>query len=215
MMPFTFGATMISRIFLLLILLVSSYVTSAQEVATARALQVSGVVLSQDSLDPVAFASIYRTRDMRGVWSDINGFFTLPALDGDTLMFVCIGHKPTSVVVKTYLLETSLHLVQVMKIDTVNLATVYVLPRPSREQFRHEFLAMQVQTLNTPEALTAENLYDGLHEMTPDGSENFKRAVVDYQNRELYRGYQPNNLLNPIAWAKFIQMLSRGELNPE
>lgn len=206
---------MILRFTFSILLVQLCFQLGAQQTTAPHAVQVSGVVLSEDSLEPVAFASIYRTRDMRGVWTDFNGFFTLPALDGDTLRMVCVGHRNTDVVVRANENEHSVHVIQVMKIDTLNLPTVYILPRPAKEKFREEFLAMEVQTMNTPEALTSKNIYDGLHQMTPDGSENYKRAITDFQNRESNRNYQPNNLLNPFAWAKFIQMLGRGQLNPE
>jgi hypothetical protein len=189
----------------------------SQDVARAgdpHVVQVSGIVLSEDSLNAIAFASIYRTRDMRGVWSDINGFFSLPALTGDTLRFVFIGHLSRDYVVSPGPAETGVSIIQVLPVDELNLPAVYVLPRPTPERFRQEFLAMGMQTGPQPDALSASSLFDGLHEMTPDGSENFKRAYATFVNQDFNRVFQPNNLMNPLAWAQFIRMLSRGELNP-
>ena len=207
-----------NRILLLFLALCSTVALSAQpgnSPDSPQVVQVSGIVLSDDSLNVVAFASVYRTRDMRGVWSDINGFFSLPALAGDTLRFIFIGHTSSDYVVNPEPGQTGINIVQVLKVDELNLPAVYVLPRPTPEKFREEFLALGMQTQPRPDALSSSALFDGLHEMTPDGSENFKRAYATFVSKDYNRVFQPNNLMNPVAWAQFIRMLSRGELNPK
>ncbi|MBL7942309.1 MAG: hypothetical protein JNM00_06065, partial [Flavobacteriales bacterium] len=172
-----------NRILLLFIALCSTVALSAQpgnSPDSPQVVQVSGIVLSDDSLNVVAFASVYRTRDMRGVWSDINGFFSLPALAGDTLRFIFIGHTSSDYVVNPEPGQTGINIVQVLKVDELNLPAVYVLPRPTPEKFREEFLALGMQTQPRPDALSSSALFDGLHEMTPDGSENFKRAYATF-----------------------------------
>lgn len=47
--------------------------------------QISGMVVTGDSLSPLSFATVYRMRDSRGTMTDANGFFSIPALEGDTL----------------------------------------------------------------------------------------------------------------------------------
>ena len=43
-------------------------------------IQVSGLVVTGDSLTPLPYATVYRSRDSRGTMTDGNGFFSLPAL---------------------------------------------------------------------------------------------------------------------------------------
>jgi hypothetical protein len=44
-----------------------------------------------------------------------------------------------------------------------------------------------------------------------DGSMNFRSQMDQHSTRLYYAGQlPPNNLLNPIAWSKFIQMWQNG-----
>jgi hypothetical protein len=41
-----------------------------------------------------------------------------------------------------------------------------------------------------------------------DGQGAYRAAMANQTGKNYYAGqYQPNNLLNPIAWAKFIQSM--------
>ena len=45
-----------------------------------------------------------------------------------------------------------------------------------------------------------------------DGSLNYMYAMQQYQSKLYYAGQlPPNNLLNPIAWAKFIKAWKNGD----
>ena len=57
--------------------------------------QFSGVVVSSDSLQPVAFANIYDKSTRRGTVSDYYGYFSFVASLGDTIMFSFVGYKPS------------------------------------------------------------------------------------------------------------------------
>jgi len=48
--------------------------------------------------------------------------------------------------------------------------------------------------------------------MGMDGSMNFKNQMQQQYSKLYYAGQlPPNNLLNPIAWAKFIQAWQNGD----
>ena len=63
---------------------------SAQE--ATGVVQVSGLVVTGDSLSPLPYCTVYRARDRRGTMTDLRGFFSLPALEGDTLEFSSVGY---------------------------------------------------------------------------------------------------------------------------
>ncbi|MGB1637014.1 MAG: hypothetical protein ACPHBR_09535, partial [Flavobacteriales bacterium] len=52
---------------------------------SANVVQVSGLVVTGDSLAPLPYCTVFRARDRRGTMTDVRGFFSLPALEGDTL----------------------------------------------------------------------------------------------------------------------------------
>ena len=48
--------------------------------------------------------------------------------------------------------------------------------------------------------------------MAMDASLNYKYSMQQYQSKLYYAGQlPPNNLLNPIAWAKFIKAWKNGD----
>ena len=53
----------------------------------AGVVQVSGLVVTGDSLSPLPYCTVFRARDRRGTMTDVRGFFSIPALEGDTLEF--------------------------------------------------------------------------------------------------------------------------------
>ena len=72
--------------------------------------------------------------------------------------------------------------------DTILLKTAVVYPWPSKEQFAKAFVETEIP------------------------NDDYKRAMKNLSRSQLYAGqYPPNNLLNPIAWAKFIEAWKRGD----
>ncbi|MDG1673981.1 MAG: carboxypeptidase-like regulatory domain-containing protein, partial [Flavobacteriales bacterium] len=57
-----------------------------------QVVQVSGLVVTGDSLSPLPYCTVFRSRDRRGTMTDVRGFFSLPALEGDTLEFSSVGY---------------------------------------------------------------------------------------------------------------------------
>jgi len=113
-------------------------------------IQFSGLVLdgTTDELLPIPFTNVYAKEDTRrGVSTDFEGFFTVVAKKGETIIFSAIGYKQIEFVVPDTLSDTRYSIVQLMSQDTINLPETVVFPWPSREHFKIEFLAMDV----TPE----------------------------------------------------------------
>ncbi len=56
------------------------------------------------------------------------------------------------------------------------------------------------------------DIKDQMVGMAMDASLNYKYSSQQYQSKLYYAGqYPPNNLLNPIAWAKFIKAWKNGD----
>ncbi|MFM7727250.1 MAG: carboxypeptidase-like regulatory domain-containing protein, partial [Flavobacteriales bacterium] len=111
-----------------LLLFLTSLTVLAQ---TRHILQVSGVVVATDSLIPVPYATVYRSSDYRGTFSDHTGYFTLPAQAGDTLNFLFIGLKRSSYIIPNDITQTHISIVQWMEQQDVLLPTVSILPYPT------------------------------------------------------------------------------------
>lgn len=192
---------------IILFFFLQSFVGIAQ--TNPKVVQVSGVVLASDSLYPAQFVGIYRSRDMRGTFSDLNGYFTLPVIAGDTLNFQCIGLKTNSFVVPSAPSEISISIVQLMESDTTTLQTVYILPYPARHKLRQEVLALDLPGDN----YVAFTRYSGNYK-TNDGMADFNSASVRESLSTLEARYNGGfksggNVLSPAAWTQFLQSMKR------
>ena len=172
------------------------------------------MVVTGDSLSPLPYATVFRTRDQRGTTTDINGFFSLPALAGDTLRISTVGFVGRAIVVPAG--SDRFNAVLPLLRDTVTLGTATVNPWPSRERFREEFMALTM----APDAYTIANerldpvaLFDRLSYIEPDAAEVGRTWSTAQAQQAAALGMMPTvSVLNPAAWAAFIRALRSGEL---
>ncbi len=177
--------------------------------------QFSGVVVSGDSLQPIAFTSIMIRGTSRGTISDYYGFFSFVAKMKDTVEFAAIGFKRNFFVIPDTLKDHRCSLIQLLKPDTVLLKEIVIFPWPTKEQFKEAFIRLRApyDDLARAERNLDQRSIDFLASVMPmDGSMNFKWQMQEQSSRVYYAGQlPPNNLLNPVAWAKFVQMWQTGE----
>lgn len=204
------------RLTILLLLIFVSTGIFAQRDSSRVVIQFSGLVVTGDSLTPVPFTTVYRERDQRGTITDNLGFFSVPAFAGDTINFSCIGYLPSTYVIPDSLTGSRYNLVQVMGRDTVQLETTFVYPWPTKERFRQDFLALDLPGSRDDLAaanLEAAKMYERMIETGMDGAENYRYAVSQEARKIQYAGSMPTiSLMNPIAWAQFIQAWRSGKL---
>ncbi|HNQ62299.1 MAG TPA: carboxypeptidase-like regulatory domain-containing protein [Bacteroidia bacterium] len=176
--------------------------------------QFSGVVVTTDSLLPIPFTSIMIRNTFRGTISDYYGFFSFVARMGDTVEFSALGYKRMNFVIPDTLSDHRCSLIQMLAKDTFLLKEIVIFPWPTKEQFKEAFLQLQIPADDITRAqrnLDAEQLGVLSSMMPMDGSMNFKYQMEQQSSRLYYSGQlPPNNLLNPIAWSKFIQMWQNG-----
>lgn len=179
--------------------------------------QVSGLVVTGDSLSPLPYCTVFRARDRRGTMTDVRGFFSLPALEGDTLEFSSVGYVTQQAVIPGGSEMGRINLVQPMGRDTVNMTDAFVYPWPTKERFKNEFLALGLPNSGLDPAWEAGmdpmDMYDRLMEVGRDGQSTSTEVLAAQAVQAGYAGQYPAvNLLNPVAWAKFLQALKSGDL---
>ncbi len=176
--------------------------------------QFSGVVVASDSLQPLPFSSIIIRNTYRGTISDFFGFFSFVARVNDTIDFSCIGFKKAEFVIPDSLSDNHYSLIQVLTRDTVQLQEAVIFPWPTREQFKQAFLNLEVPDDDLQRArrnLENRRLQEIAQNLPADGSEAYKVSMQEQYSRLYTVGQLPmNNLLNPIAWAKFIDSWKSG-----
>jgi hypothetical protein len=101
--------------------------------------------------------------------------------------------------------------------DTVTMNDAFVYPWPSRERFRQDFLALGLPNQGLDPAwdspMDPMDVYDRLSEVGRDGQSTSSGVLAAQAQQAGYAGQAPPvNLLNPVAWAQFLQALKSGDL---
>ena len=181
--------------------------------------QFSGIVVSEDSLQPVPYCTIIDNQTKRGTTSDYFGYFSFVAKKGDSIIFSSIGYKKNSFSIPDTLTSNKYSLIQIMYSDTIMLKTAVIHPWPSKEQFAKAFVEAEIPNDDYQRAMNnlSRSQLNERMEFTPmDGALNFKWQQQQIQSKLYYAGqYAPNSLLNPFAWAKFIEAWKRGDFKQQ
>lgn len=200
---------------LLAALLIAPFLHAQDSNPEHKLIQLSGIVVSGDSLSAVPFTSVMIKGTNRGTICDFYGFFSLVARENDTLEFSSIGYNGGEFVVPDTLSHNRYSIIQLIHQDTLELAEVQVYPWPSREQFKDAFLS-----LNAPqddydrafENMTNEDIRLAVQGVPMSAREN-SQYDVQREYTKLYRigNINQTTLMNPLAWAQFIQAWKRGD----
>lgn len=206
-------------VFIVAILLVATGIKAQQR--EDDLVQFSGVIVTADSLHPVPFTHILVPKTNRGTTSDYFGYFSIVVHKKDVIHFSAIGFKKVEFRIPDTLHENRYSLIQVMTNDTIMLAETVIYPWPTKQQFREAFIKLDVpdddlETIRKNMAYLevrdrrGKNYNPDLHGM--DAAMNYRNYVDNYTSKMYYAGQaMPNNLLNPLAWAKFIKAWKRGD----
>lgn len=199
----------------LIILLIFPTVSFYSQGDTSSFIQFSGIVISGDSLEAVPFCNIIDKTSRRGTTSDYFGYFSFVASPGDTIMFSSVGYKRSNFIIPDTLSTNKYSLIQLLHKDTVLLATAVIYPWPSREQFADAFVNTDIPNDDYKRAqnnLARAELKERMDAMPMDGAMNFTYSMQQKQSKLYYAGQAPPiNLLNPIAWSKFIKAWKNGD----
>jgi len=174
--------------------------------------QFSGIIVTADSLKPVPFVNIIDKTTRRGTTSDYFGFFSFVAQEGDTILFSSIGYKKAQVIIPDSLTEERYSLIQLMQGDTIILAPAHIFPWPTKPEFEKAFLNLELPV--DPMLARAER--NMLLADMKESAMAFRQTMQREYTKMYYAGQVPtSNLLNPIAWAQFVQAWKRGDFKRE
>ncbi len=107
-------------------------------------------------------------------------------------------------------------MVQILSRDTILLDEAVIFPWPSRDHFKVEFLAMNINDeleKRAVENLASETL-EKVRETTPfDGRETGSMYLRQQAKNYYYYGGQipPMNIFNPGAWQQFFKSWQNGD----
>lgn len=204
-------------------LLLNVFTTNAQveglEKLDSGLVQLSGVVVSEETLGELPYTTVLNKTGQRGVFCDYYGYFTMVVYPGDTLLFSAYGHKTSNYVVPDSLENQYYSIIHVMEVDTIDLPSVEVYPWPSREDFARAFVNMDPYDdaiRRAQRQLSGESLAFAAARLEVDGSLAYGSVQSQYQTQLYTQNQLPaNNLLNPYAWSKLIKDWKEGKLSKQ
>ncbi len=203
---------------ILLLAFVAMKGNSQDQADNLRYVQFSGVVVTEDDdgdIKPLPYTNIAVLNSSRGTISEFDGFFSIVAEVGDTIVFSRVGFMTTSHVIADTLTHDYYSWYQVMSKDNILLPEAVIYPWPSKIHYKQEFLALDVSNdmrRKMEENMAEQVLKEMRYELPTDGTESYSYVLQDQIYEARYSGqYKPMNIFNPVSWAQFVKAWKNGD----
>jgi hypothetical protein len=175
-----------------------------------RIIQLSGFVTDSAS-NVLPGVHVYVPKAGRGTPTSGAGFFTIPVLVGDSLVFSSVGFKRAHYIVPD-LPKDSWSIFVELATDMTFLKGVVITDLPTEELFKEAVLAMNIPLNNglDQRALNSE-MFALMARITPmDGMGNYRNYIDQWATSPGDQFRPPmTGFLNPLAWARFIRDLKK------
>jgi hypothetical protein len=183
------------------------------------AIQFSGIVVTEDEktgeVIPLPYTNISIKGTSRGTISALDGFFSIVALRGDTISFSYLGYQTVEYVLPDSLDKHYYSYYQIMSKDDILLPEAVIYPWPSREYFKQEFLAMDVNEelqQKARENLAEEVLRKMINEVPGDANEAINLQLRQQAEAATWSGqFRPMKIFDLVSWQKFIKAWKNGD----
>ena len=200
-------------VLVILAILVGGALNSAFAQQKKRVIQLSGVVLEEDSVSgrPLPGVHVYVPKAGRGTTTNGMGFFSMPVLENDELIISAVGYNRQHFTVPANSKEYETIIVTMVQ-DTTFLQEVTIMSFPTEEVFKQAVLALNVPMDNGIDRRNFnEELMALMLKTTPmDGYSN-QRYYLDQWANSANAKFQPvtNPFLNVFNWAKFFSQMKK------
>ena len=189
--------------------------TAKAQNSPARVVQVSGLVVGGDSLYGIPGVHVYIPKAGRGTVTSAVGYFSMPALQGDSIVIKSLGYKEKSYVVPKENSDKISVIIQ-MNEDTTLLPEVEIFPYPTERLFKEAFMSLKLPETdmdNMHRNLNDQVLKRMMYNTAPDGSQMHSYYMQQQIQKQDYKYMSPTfNFLNPFAWNQFIKSVKNGGL---
>jgi hypothetical protein len=192
------------------LLLLVMMITGAGAQNKKRIIQLSGIV--SDSVQVLPGVHVYVPKAGRGTSSNPAGFFSMPVLEGDSVVISAVGYKRQHYIVPHNANDFLTILIEMVS-DVTYLKEVTIMPFPTEEVFKEAVLALNIpfdERGYDRKNLNAELLALMLRTTPMDGAANYK-YYMDQWSTQAQDRFQPrtNPFLNPFNWARFVRDLKQ------
>ncbi len=184
----------------------------------------TGIVTDAKTNEPLPGTIIYLPKTGRGgVLANNVGYFALPVLPGDSVIFSYVGFHKQYHIIPRRLAEETYSAVIALSEDVKTLAEVKVYPYATEELFKQAFVALRLPDEKDRENMarnTNAQYLSQIASITPQGATaNYQNFInQQYFGRESIAGRgQATTIpfLNPFAWANFIRSVKHGDLKSQ
>ena len=188
--------------------------SEAQAQSRRKVIQLSGIVLGEDSVSGIPGVHVYVPKAGRGTTTNNVGFFSMPVLVGDSVVISAVGYIRHSMIVPNYPDEFMTVVIE-LATDNTFLKEVTILPFPTEEVFKQAVLALNIPTNENgidKRNLNAELMALMMRSTPMDGNLNY-RYYMDQYNQSLYdkSAVRTNPFTNPFNWARFFRDLKNNK----
>ncbi|MCB9231747.1 MAG: hypothetical protein H6581_08790 [Bacteroidia bacterium] len=182
--------------------------------------QLSGMVLNKSNFEPIPYATVRIIHTRRGIIANNEGFFSIPVVEEDTLIFMSLGHRPSILIMKNYLenylgdkKSPYVYAINYLQEDTIHLQGVTIFPYDTPEKLKTALLAMGSQkTLEEKYAednLDPELLDDFISNMELDNDERYIVGRQIYYQQYQQKSMMPvMPLFDPVAVYRLLKYIT-------
>lgn len=177
-------------------------------------IQFTGVVFGIDSTNVIPGTHVYIPKSGRGTTTNPYGFFSMPVLEGDSIVFSAVGYKRSYYIVPEHKKESSLRVIITLEEDISFLEEVEIKPYPTESMFKEALITMELpnqkEYANIYQWLNSEIMTRAYFDLPASPNAN-AQYMLNLQRQSYINRYSPpqNQLLNPFAWGQFINSLKR------
>jgi len=204
----------LNRAIIISVLLLLALTSVFGQIEDERYVQVNGII-TDESHRSVQGVAVVSKKLKRGTLSERTGIYSITSTPGDTVFFRALGYKRYHTIIPDGFTERHCEVDIVLEADTIQIKEVNIMPWKNYSEFIKEM------TKPTPVDPIIENMNDNLASiyvavrnqsgMKSSPEAGYKYAMEQNFSSMATRGQYPiNNLLNPIAWSKFIRGIKNG-----
>ncbi len=187
---------------------------SGQTTERQTYIQVSGLIVDA-AYRPVPGVAVISRKLKRGTVSERSGIYSIPSTQGDTIFFRALGFKRYHTIIPESFEGRQCNVDIILDIDTITIQEVTILPWKTYNDF------LKDMTREKPVDPIIENMNDNLASIyvamsnqvgvrvTPEAGYRYAMNQ-NFNAMATHEQYPVNNLLNPFAWAKFVDGVKHG-----
>ncbi len=198
----------------IIFIILSFQAISGQIVEKEKFVQVSGII-SDELRMPVAGVGVVSKKLRKGAISERTGIYSITSTPGDTIFYRALGYKRYYTIIPESYTDNQCKVDIVLDIDTISIAEVTILPWKTYNDFikdmtQEKKIDPRIENMNDNiAAIYVAIANQASYNLSPEAG--YKYAMDQNFNAMSTRNQFPvNNLLNPFAWAKFVNGIKHG-----